>query len=174
MIVCGCGAVLLAVASANALLAGRRFGMGDGAAQVLDRLLNGAWAAGLVFIATGILMGGLWAEGAWGRFWGWDPKENGALILLLWLALALHARRAGWVRAGGFAALAALGGVALAWSWMGTNLLGAGLHAYALAGAGGRFVGAYVILQLAWVVLFRPGVAKRSGEIIRGSDGGKE
>ena len=74
--------------------------------------------------------GGLWADDSWGRFWGWDPKENGALIIVLWNALVLHARWDGMVRERGLALLAVVGNIVTAWSWFGVNELGVGLHSY--------------------------------------------
>ena len=50
---------------------------------------------------TGTVLGGIWADQSWGRFWGWDPKENGALLIVIWNALILHARWGGLVKAAG-------------------------------------------------------------------------
>nr|WP_020470230.1 cytochrome c biogenesis protein CcsA [Zavarzinella formosa] len=79
---------------------------------------------------VGTVLGGIWADQSWGRFWGWDPKENGAVLIVIWNALALHARWAGLVKARGFAVLTVFGNIVTAWSWFGTNQLGIGLHAY--------------------------------------------
>jgi ABC-type transport system involved in cytochrome c biogenesis permease subunit len=79
---------------------------------------------------VGTVLGGIWADQSWGRFWGWDPKENGALLIVLWNALILHARWAGLVKQRGVAVLAVAGNIVTAWSWFGTNLLGVGLHSY--------------------------------------------
>src|SRR5439155_11949511 len=79
---------------------------------------------------VGTVLGGIWADQSWGRFWGWDPKENGAVLIVIWNALILHARWAGLVKARGMAVLATIGNMWVAWSWFGTNQLGIGLHAY--------------------------------------------
>ena len=79
---------------------------------------------------VGTVLGGIWADQSWGRFWGWDPKENGAVLIVIWNALALHARWSGIVKSRGFAVLAVFGNIVTAWSWFGTNQLGIGLHAY--------------------------------------------
>jgi ABC-type transport system involved in cytochrome c biogenesis permease subunit len=79
---------------------------------------------------TGTVLGGLWADQSWGRFWGWDPKENGALLVVLMNALILHARWGGLVKQKGMAMLAVAGNMIIGWSWIGTNQLGVGLHAY--------------------------------------------
>jgi ABC-type transport system involved in cytochrome c biogenesis permease subunit len=79
---------------------------------------------------VGTVLGGIWADQSWGRFWGWDPKENGALLIVIMNALILHARWGGMVRERGLATLALVGNMVTAWSWFGTNQLGVGLHAY--------------------------------------------
>lgn len=155
-IVFGYGAVLLSVVLANLSLFGRRFCISPELSHTLDGLLYGSLATGFVFIAVGILMGGLWAESAWGRFWGWDPKENAALMLLVWCALVLHARRCGWVRDAGSAQLGALSGLVLGWSWIGTNLMGGGLHSYGLTASGAWLLAGYMVMQLVIVILIRP------------------
>ena len=78
----------------------------------------------------GTILGGLWADDSWGRFWGWDPKENGAMLIVIWNALLLHARWGKLVGDRGVAVLAVAGNVAVAWSWFGVNELGVGLHSY--------------------------------------------
>ncbi len=85
---------------------------------------------GILFSFVGTVLGGLWADDSWGRFWGWDPKENGALMIVLWNALVLHARWDRMVGLRGFSVLALVGNIVTSWSWFGTNLLGIGLHNY--------------------------------------------
>jgi ABC-type transport system involved in cytochrome c biogenesis permease subunit len=83
-----------------------------------------------LFSFVGTVLGGIWADQSWGRFWGWDPKENGALIIVLWNVLILHARLGGLVRERGLLNLAIGGNIVTSWSWFGTNMLGIGLHSY--------------------------------------------
>lgn len=95
----------------------------------------GQMVYGIVCFATllsfvGTVLGGIWADQSWGRFWGWDPKENGAVLIVIWNALILHARWAGLVKDRGVAVLAIFGNAITAWSWFGTNQLSIGLHAY--------------------------------------------
>ena len=90
----------------------------------------GVTAFALLLSFVGTILGGIWADQSWGRFWGWDPKENGALMIVLWSAVILHARWGRLLRGPGLAALAVLGNVIVAWSFLGTNILGAGLHSY--------------------------------------------
>jgi ABC-type transport system involved in cytochrome c biogenesis permease subunit len=96
----------------------------------LTRMIYGTVCFATFFSFVGTVLGGLWADDSWGRFWGWDPKENGALMIVLWNALFLHARWGGIVRERGMAILAVLGNIVVSWSWFGVNQLGVGLHSY--------------------------------------------
>ena len=91
-----------------------------------------AW--GLLFVAGGTLLGGIWADQSWGRFWGWDPKENGALLIVLWLTWLLHAKLSQRFTQHHFILGAALLAIVVAFSWLGVNLLGVGLHSYGFTG----------------------------------------
>ena len=98
--------------------------------KVLARMIYGSLCFAIFFSFVGTVLGGLWADDSWGRFWGWDPKENGALIIVLWNALVLHARWDGWIKDRGMAVMAMVGNVVTAWSWFGVNNLDVGLHSY--------------------------------------------
>jgi len=98
--------------------------------KVLSQMIYGVLCFATFLSFTGTVLGGLWADYSWGRFWGWDPKENGALIIVLWNALILHARWAGLVKQRGVAVLSIVGIMVTGWSFIGTNQLGVGLHAY--------------------------------------------
>jgi len=84
----------------------------------------------LFFCLFGTILGGIWADQSWGRFWGWDPKENGALFIVLWFLVLLHGRLAGILKMDGWALGHILTNVAVALSWFGVNLLNVGLHSY--------------------------------------------
>jgi len=99
-------------------------------ARNLARMTYGTVCFATFFSFVGTVLGGLWADDSWGRFWGWDPKENGALLIVLWNALLLHARWGGMVRERGIAILAVIGNIVVSWSWFGVNQLGVGLHSY--------------------------------------------
>jgi ABC-type transport system involved in cytochrome c biogenesis permease subunit len=99
-------------------------------AKTLGQMTYGVICFATLFSFTGTILGGIWADYSWGRFWGWDPKENGALLIVLWNALILHARWGGIVKQAGVAWLAVAGNMVVGWSWVGTNQLGVGLHAY--------------------------------------------
>jgi len=97
----------------------------------VSNVIYGVVCFGLLCSFFGTVLGGLWGDDSWGRFWGWDPKENGALMIVLWSALLLHARWGGFVKERGIAILAILGNIIVLWSWKGVNSMGVGLHAYA-------------------------------------------
>ena len=89
----------------------------------------------LLFTAIGTILGGIWADQSWGRFWGWDPKENGALAIVLWLIWVLHGRITGHLGVIGFAACLCVTNIIVALSWFGVNLLSVGLHSYGFTDA---------------------------------------
>jgi ABC-type transport system involved in cytochrome c biogenesis permease subunit len=105
-------------------------GLQGEAGKKVAGMLYGTVCFATLLSFVGTVLGGIWADQSWGRFWGWDPKENGAVLIVIWNALILHARWAGLVKARGMAVLAVVGNMWTAWSWFGTNQLGIGLHAY--------------------------------------------
>jgi ABC-type transport system involved in cytochrome c biogenesis permease subunit len=125
----------------------------------LGKVVYGILCFALFFSLVGTVLGGLWADDSWGRFWGWDPKENGALIIVMWNVVILHARWDKMVRDYGTAVLAMGGNIVTAWSWFGVNELRAGLHSYGFTeGRMGMLMG-FIGVQLAIIVavtLFRP------------------
>lgn len=84
----------------------------------------------LLFTTVGTISGGIWADQSWGRFWGWDPKENGALLIVLWLSWLLHGRISGHINQVGFIVGSALLSIIVVLAWFGVNLLNVGLHSY--------------------------------------------
>ncbi len=98
--------------------------------KALADMAYGIICFALFFSFVGTVLGGIWADQSWGRFWGWDPKENGALLIVLWNAIILHARMAGYVRDRGLMVMAIFGNIITACSWFGVNMLGVGLHSY--------------------------------------------
>ncbi|MFA6239530.1 MAG: cytochrome c biogenesis protein CcsA [Candidatus Hydrogenedentales bacterium] len=129
----GYAAGLLASAIAHVYVISAALGLkrkDPGYYQSLTRMTYGVMCFGLLFATVGTVLGGIWANNSWGRFWGWDPKENGALMIVLWLLIVLHARIAGFIRDYGVILGAICCGMIVAFSWFGVNLLGVGLHSY--------------------------------------------
>ena len=107
---------------------------------------------GVLLLAAGTILGGVWANYSWGRFWGWDPKEVWALIALLGYLSVLHGRYAGWLRDFGFAAGCVIAYCGVLMAWYGVNfVLGAGLHAYGFGEGGQQYVAIAVALDLVFV-----------------------
>lgn len=96
----------------------------------LFRNMRGIVFIALLFSVIGTILGGIWADQSWGRFWGWDPKENGALLIVLWLIFVLHGRLSGDIGELGFAVSMVITNIIVALAWFGVNLLGVGLHSY--------------------------------------------
>lgn len=117
----------------------------------LSRMIYGIICFATLFSFVGTILGGIWADQSWGRFWGWDPKENGALLIVLWNALVLHARWGGMVRQRGLAVLSVGGNIVTSWSWFGTNMLGVGLHAYGFIDSAVFWMFVFVASQLALI-----------------------
>lgn len=129
-ITAGYGFCLLCALSAHGTLALRAF---DYRADLLKPLESAVYKLsiwGLLFTAVGTALGGVWADQSWGRFWGWDPKENGALLIVLWLIWIQHGRVANKLSREAFQALCAYLGVVVSLAWFGVNLLSIGLHSY--------------------------------------------
>ncbi|MBX3433326.1 MAG: cytochrome c biogenesis protein CcsA [Pirellulales bacterium] len=121
----------------------------EGMQAQVTRMIYGTLCFAIFFSFVGTVLGGLWADDSWGRFWGWDPKENGALMIVLWNALVLHARWGKLVRPRGLAVLAVFGNVVTAWSWFGVNQLNIGLHSYGATSGIALALGAFAVSQLA-------------------------
>ncbi|MBL4808534.1 MAG: cytochrome c biogenesis protein CcsA [Phycisphaerales bacterium] len=124
--------------------------------KMLDRELGKSMVKmtyGVICFATvtsfaGTVLGGIWADQSWGRFWGWDAKENGAALIVLWNLLILHARWGGMIRDRGLVVLAIFGNIVTAWSWFGTNMLGVGLHAYGFTSSTVFWLTLFVLSQI--------------------------
>ena len=117
----------------------------------LARMAYGIICFATLFSFVGTVLGGIWADQSWGRFWGWDPKENGAMNIVLWNALILHARWAGLVKERGLMNMAIVGNIVTSWSWFGVNMLEVGLHSYGFMGAAYWWLIGFVVSQLALI-----------------------
>lgn len=144
-----CG-LFLAGFAASFRLVGNAFSRGN-FGMATKQVADGVYAllcGCLLFTFVGTMLGGVWADMSWGRFWGWDPKENGALMIVLWTAGAIHCRLLKICNDRMFLVLAALGNVVVAWAWFGVNLLGVGLHSYGFVDGGWTWFIIFVILQI--------------------------
>ncbi|MCB0379328.1 MAG: cytochrome c biogenesis protein CcsA [Bdellovibrionales bacterium] len=104
-------------------------------------------------MAAGTILGGVWADYSWGRFWGWDPKETWAFIALMGYLALLHARLVGWVKDFGILAGSVVSFSLVIMAWYGVNfVLGAGLHSYGFGAGGVEYVSAFVGLHIIYVV----------------------
>ena len=105
----------------------------------LSNFVYRAMQVGVLLIAAGTILGGVWADYSWGRFWGWDPKEVWALITLLVYLVPLHGRFAGWVSTFGLVAASVVCFLSVIMAWYGVNfVLGVGLHSYGFVEGGSQ------------------------------------
>jgi len=116
--------------------------------KALPRMIYGVICFAALASFVGTVLGGIWADQSWGRFWGWDPKENGAALIVLMNLLILHARWGGMIRDRGVAVLAVGGNIITVWSWFGTNMLGVGLHSYGFIDSAVFWMMLFVVSQL--------------------------
>ncbi len=120
--------------------------------QNLIRMTYAILAFGLIFSFIGTVLGGVWADQSWGRFWGWDPKENGALLIVLWGAILFHALAGKMIGPLGMAVGSILGIIVVMMAWFGINLLGVGLHSYGFTSGVATALVAYVFAEVAFIV----------------------
>ena len=117
--------------------------------RCIDRCLQ----TGVVLLAGGTILGGIWADYSWGRFWGWDPKETWALISLLAYLALLHGRLVGWIKEFGLAVGSVLVFFLIVMAWYGVNyVLGQGLHSYGFGSGGVEYVSGFALLHLIYVL----------------------
>ena len=127
----------------------------------LDSLLYGTLVFGAVFTVIGTLLGGVWADYAWGRFWGFDPKECGALFVILWSMLLLHLRSGRLVDARTFALLNSFNVIVTFLCWFGVNLLGVGLHSYGFQDGTAMWLGVFVVADMLFIALIERLIKRR-------------
>jgi len=127
--------------------------LAESTGKTLTRMVYGIVCFATLFSFVGTILGGIWADQSWGRFWGWDPKENGALIIVLWNAIILHARWGRLVGERGLMNLAIFGNIVTSFSWFGVNMLGVGLHAYGFMEKAFFWLMAFVVSQLLLIIL---------------------
>jgi ABC-type transport system involved in cytochrome c biogenesis permease subunit len=134
-------------------------------ARFMTKVAYGFVATGLLLSLVGTVLGGIWANYSWGRFWGWDPKENGALMIVLMCLVILHARLGGYIREIGLHCCNLILGCIVIFSWFGVNQLGVGLHAYGFTDGTWPKIYAFWLCQIALLcyglfIAWREGRAK--------------
>jgi len=113
---------------------------------------------GVLLLATGVILGGVWANYSWGRFWDWDPKETWSLVALLSYLVLFHGRLAGWFTGYGLAVGSIAGFLTILMAWYGVNfVLGKGLHSYGFGSGGQSYVATFALAEVAFILfaLFR-------------------
>ena len=127
--------------------------LSEATAKGLARMVYGIVCFATLFSFVGTVLGGIWADQSWGRFWGWDPKENGALLIVIWNATILHARWGGMIKERGLMNMAIFGNIVTSFSWFGVNMLGIGLHSYGFMDAGFNWLVFFIGSQVALILL---------------------
>ncbi len=145
-------AFALATAVAHAVLGSLCF-LGKEPAAALHGYLYKVLQIGVLLLAIGIVLGGVWANYSWGRFWDWDPKETWSLVALLSYLFLLHGRLLGWWRGFGMAAGAILCFQTVLFAWYGVNfILATGLHSYGFGAGGTTYIAIYLGAETAFLV----------------------
>ncbi|MCB9092044.1 MAG: cytochrome c biogenesis protein CcsA [Halobacteriovoraceae bacterium] len=140
---------------ANITLAKRAFLKAD-ASEIKrqSRIIYICVQVGVVMLSAGIILGGVWADYSWGRFWGWDPKETWSLIVLLIYVAILHGKYSSWINDRNFVPLIALAFLSVMMAWFGVNyILATGLHSYGFSEGGAIFLGSFFIAQIGFLIL---------------------
>lgn len=118
--------------------------------------MRGTVLVAVFFTTFGTILGGIWADQSWGRFWGWDPKENGALLIVLWQLLIIHAKLGGRIKDCVFAAGLVLNNIVVALAWFGVNLLNVGLHSYGFTDSIAFSLAAFAAVEILFAVITCP------------------
>jgi ABC-type transport system involved in cytochrome c biogenesis permease subunit len=144
-------------------------------ANSLGRMTYGVVCFATLFSFVGTVLGGIWADQSWGRFWGWDPKENGAVLIVLWCAIILHARWGGFIRQRGLMIMAIFGNVVTSFSWFGVNMLGVGLHSYGFMQKAFPWLVGFMVSQLTLMAIAAMPLERwRSFRVVNTSNSGKQ
>lgn len=150
------GALALSWVLANTVLIKRSFGGGVSAQdeRYFADLIYTCMKWGTVLLAAGVILGGVWADYSWGRFWGWDPKETWSLIVLMIYMAILHGRYTAWIPPKRFATLVAGAFMSVMMAWFGVNyILASGLHSYGFSEGGAIFLGTFFMVQILLIII---------------------
>ncbi len=134
------------------------YGKSDG--KKISRWVYTNVKIGVIFLIIGIVTGAIWADYSWGRFWGWDPKETWALIVLLIYMAILHGKYTSWISSEKFIPLCAFAFLFVMMAWFGVNyILASGLHSYGFSNGGAAFLTAFLIAQISLLGVY--GIKRR-------------
>ena len=116
---------------------------------------------GTTLLALGIILGGVWADYSWGRFWGWDPKETWSAIALCIYVAILHGRYTNWMGDRAFIPAVAAAFMSIMMAWFGVNyILASGLHSYGFSEGGAIFLGSFFAVQV--LILIGTGIWRKT------------
>ena len=155
MVILSYGALALSWILANTVLFKRKWGTitkkeETNIADIIYTTLK--W--GTTMLAAGVILGGVWADYSWGRFWGWDPKETWSLIVLCVYMAILHGRYTSWIKNDRFITITAGAFMSVMMAWFGVNyILATGLHSYGFSEGGAIFLGSFFLIQTTILVI---------------------
>lgn len=152
------GALALSWILANTALIKTKLGKMDKKEELLNAdIIYTTLKWGTTLLAAGIILGGVWADYSWGRFWGWDPKETWSLIVLCLYMAILHGRYTSWIKTDRFILVTAGAFMSVMMAWFGVNyILASGLHSYGFSEGGALFLGTFFLVQTIILIVTRP------------------
>jgi cytochrome c-type biogenesis protein CcsB len=155
MVVLSYGAFALSWILANTVLIKRRWGTITKKEELrIADIIYTTHKWGTVMIAAGLILGGVWADYSWGRFWGWDPKETWALIVLMIYTATLHGRNTSWIKPSRYITISAGAFMSVMMAWFGVNyILASGLHSYGFSEGGAIFLGSFFLAQITILIV---------------------
>jgi len=151
------GALALSWILANTILIKKKLKLMDAKEEKIHSdIIYTTLKWGTTMLAAGIILGGVWADYSWGRFWGWDPKETWSLIVLCLYMAILHGRYTAWIKTERFVTVTAGAFLSVMMAWFGVNyILASGLHSYGFSEGGAIFLGTFFIAQIAVIIVTR-------------------
>lgn len=149
------GALALSWILANTVLLKSKYGKMDKKEEKRNAdIIYTTLKWGTTMLAAGIILGGVWADYSWGRFWGWDPKETWSLIVLCLYTAILHGRYTSWIKNDRFMTVTAAAFMSVMMAWFGVNyILASGLHSYGFSEGGAVFLGSFFLIQIIILII---------------------
>ena len=148
------GALAMSWVLSNAMLVRKRFfELPKDEEKYLTQKVYTCLKFGTVLLAAGVILGGVWADYSWGRFWGWDPKETWSLIVLCIYMAIIHGKSTSWISPERFVFLVAAAFMSVIMAWFGVNyILASGLHSYGFSEGGAIFIGSFFSIQVLFLI----------------------